>query len=172
MGYYVNTFNIQDRNVCTYLDKPKWFEMSDWTAVLKKPCWIPMLTPLLIKHAARKVKGYGDSERTSSQKDKPVEQTRKEIKNYIELERRLTVSNAALERRKLIKLDQHQSEADVKGVSLTIEGYDLGRKYSSWWARGGLWFAEYKDHWIWLIVGFLGGIVGALLVNWLARKIK
>ncbi len=54
-------------------------------------------------------------------------------------------------------------------INLTIEGYDLGRKYSSWWSRTGLWFAEYKDHWFWLIVSFLGGIVGALVVNWLSK---
>ena len=54
-------------------------------------------------------------------------------------------------------------------ITLTIKGYDLGRKYSSWWSRSGLWFAEYKNHWFWLIVSFLGGIMGALIVNWLSR---
>lgn len=53
-------------------------------------------------------------------------------------------------------------------ISLTIKGYDLGRKYSSWWTRSGLWFAEYKNHWIWLIISFLGGIIGGLLINWLS----
>ncbi|GAI27147.1 unnamed protein product, partial [marine sediment metagenome] len=48
-----------------------------------------------------------------------------------------------------------------KTVSLTLKGYDLGRKYSSRWTKSGLWFAEYKHHWIWLIVSFLGGIMGA-----------
>lgn len=56
-----------------------------------------------------------------------------------------------------------------KTLSLTLEGYDLGRKYNSWWIRSGLWFAEYKYHWIWVIVSFLGGIIGALLVNWLSN---
>jgi hypothetical protein len=53
-------------------------------------------------------------------------------------------------------------------ITLTLKGYDLGRKYSSWWARSGLWFTEYKDHWFWLILSFLGGIIGALIVNWLS----
>jgi len=56
-----------------------------------------------------------------------------------------------------------------KTLSLTIQGYDLGRQYNSRWIKTGLWFAEYKHHWIWLIVSFLGGIIGALLVNWLSR---
>ncbi len=54
-------------------------------------------------------------------------------------------------------------------ITLTIKGYDLGRKYASWWTRSGLWFVEYKNHWFWLIVSFLGGIIGALIVNWLSR---
>ena len=53
--------------------------------------------------------------------------------------------------------------------SLTLKGYDLGRKYNSWFSRTGLWFAEYKDHWFWLLIGFLGGIIGALIVNWLSK---
>ena len=54
-------------------------------------------------------------------------------------------------------------------ITLTIKGYDLGRKYSSWWTRSGLWFAEYKNHWIWIIISFLGGVLGALLINWLSK---
>jgi hypothetical protein len=54
-------------------------------------------------------------------------------------------------------------------ITLTIQGYDLGKKYSSWWTKSGLWFAEYKDHWFWLIISFLGGVIGALLVNWLSK---
>jgi len=54
-------------------------------------------------------------------------------------------------------------------VELTPEGMRLGQKYnSSWVVWSGLWFAEYKDHWFWLILSFLGGIIGALLVNWLS----
>ena len=54
-------------------------------------------------------------------------------------------------------------------ITLTIKGYDSGRKYSSRWTHSGLWFAEYRDHWFGLILSFLGGIVGALIVNWLSK---
>ena len=56
-------------------------------------------------------------------------------------------------------------------ITLTIKGYDLGRKYSSWWIRSGLWFAEYRHHWIWVIGGFVGGIIATLLVQWLSKVI-
>ena len=69
---------------------------------------------------------------------------------------------------RLIITDISEAENDIR-VSLTPEGRRLGKIYSrSWWVWSGLWFAEYKDHWFWLILGFLGGIIGALLVNWLS----
>ncbi len=54
-------------------------------------------------------------------------------------------------------------------MQLSLEGNDLGRKYSSWWTRSGLWFTEYGNHWIWIIVSFLGGVIGGLLINWLSK---
>lgn len=53
-------------------------------------------------------------------------------------------------------------------VRILLAGWDLGDKYISWWSRTGLWFREYKDHWVWLIVSFLGGVLGTLLVQWLS----
>jgi len=50
-------------------------------------------------------------------------------------------------------------------ITLTIKGYDLGRKYDSWLIWTGLWFAEYKHHWIWVIVAFVGGIIATVLAQ-------
>jgi len=75
-------------------------------------------------------------------------------------------ANDNLKDRKLIDFEL---EENVFRINLTLNGLDLGRKYRSWWTRSGLWFAEYKNHWFWLIVSFLGGIMGALIVNWLSR---
>lgn len=70
--------------------------------------------------------------------------------------------------RGLIITDISLSENDIR-VSLTSEGRRLGKIYShSFLVYSGLWFAEYKDHWFWLILSFLGGVIGALLVNWLS----
>ena len=68
-----------------------------------------------------------------------------------------------------IFLDFLNNQGDALTVQLSLQGFDLGRKYSSLWTRSGLCFAEYKDHWFWLIISFLGGIVGALIVNWLSK---
>ena len=80
---------------------------------------------------------------------------------------RAKIASRILEQRNMMAF-YHDHDDAVK-VQLSLEGYDLGRKYSSWWTRSGLWFAEYKDHWIWLIVSFLGGLIGGFLINWLSR---
>ncbi|MBA7710853.1 hypothetical protein ES703_119801 [subsurface metagenome] len=77
--------------------------------------------------------------------------------------------NDILKDRGLINFEHEQGDLSNFKLSLTLKGLDLGRKYSSRWIRSGLWFAEYKEHWFWLIVSFLGGIIGALIVNWLSK---
>jgi len=109
-------------------------------------------------------------------------QRAKKYKTWLKDWNRIITANKALEERGLINLPHENNifthiykEAGTHPrltVSLTITGYDLGRKYKSWWSWSGLWFAEYKDHWFWLIVSFLGGVLGGLLINWLSRIIK
>lgn len=66
-------------------------------------------------------------------------------------------------------LASSENDIECNGLTLclTIQGYDLASKYDHWFSRTGLWFAEYKDHWIWLLCAFIGGIIGALIVEWL-----
>jgi len=78
-------------------------------------------------------------------------------------------ANDNLKDRKLIDFEL---EEYIFKINLTLKGLDLSRKYNSWWTRSGLWFAEYKHHWIWLIVSFLGGIIGGVLVTWLSKMVK
>jgi hypothetical protein len=75
-------------------------------------------------------------------------------------------ANKRLQERGLIDLQERGT--GHYDVTITLAGWDLGRKYNSWWDGTGLWFREYKDHWIWLIVSFAGGVLGALAVNWLS----
>ena len=82
---------------------------------------------------------------------------------------RAKIASKTLQRRDLIAfLHDH---GDALTVQLSLEGYDLGRKYSSWFTRTGLWFAEYRHHWIWVIGCFVGGIIATLLVQWLSKVI-
>ncbi len=80
---------------------------------------------------------------------------------------RVRTASKILMRRNLLDFLNDQGGAIT--ARLSLEGNDLGRKYSSWWTRSGLWFAEYRNHWIWIIVSFLGGVIGGLLINWLSK---
>ena len=89
------------------------------------------------------------------------------VPEYAKSKLRLSTANRILSERELIKYREAGNSVEV---SLSIEGYDLGRKYSWWWTRSNLWYTEYiKHHWICVIVGFLGGLLGGLLINWLSR---
>ncbi|OHB79289.1 MAG: hypothetical protein A2Z25_16535 [Planctomycetes bacterium RBG_16_55_9] len=89
-----------------------------------------------------------------------------DYKMWLEGKSKVATANKALSERKLIT---HREAGDSIEISLDVEGYDLGRKYDNWFDRSGLWFAEYKNHWIWLIASFFGGVLGGLLINLLSR---
>ena len=62
------------------------------------------------------------------------------------------------------------SEDDIEcaniTLNLTLEGYDLGSKYNSWWYKtGGMWWAEYKGHWFWTIAGIIVSFLLGLLTG-------
>jgi hypothetical protein len=152
-GYYVNICEVE---------KEAWFKMSHWLPVLKSLC---------VKRAAGQVIQDGEEYPASSpRKDGfDMDEMKKNITTYAGLRNRLEVANRALEKRGLVKRQKHKHRDDVDGITLTIDGYDLGRRYSEWFTRTGSWFAEYRNHWIWLIVSFFGGVLGAVLANWLSK---
>jgi hypothetical protein len=57
-------------------------------------------------------------------------------------------------------------------ITLTVEGYDLGRKYARFLTRSGEWFEEYRNHWLWLIVAFFGGAIGAKVLELIVARVK
>jgi len=104
--------------------------------------------------------------------DAPIDEKNyeKQIKRLLATRHRLERANKLLEERKLIALKSHETDRDACAIKLTLEGYDLGRRYASWWTCSGLWFQEYKNHWIWVIISFLGGVLGGFISSWLTRR--
>ncbi|MHC4119082.1 MAG: hypothetical protein ACYSWO_16435 [Planctomycetota bacterium] len=124
--------------------------------------WLPKDERKVLSHYYRKLHGSGVETRgrvflSELEKCLPGKDKRNRVK----------IASRTLKKRDLLAFLNDQ--ADAITVQLSIEGYDLGRRCNSWCDRNVLWFREYKDHWIWIIISFLGGVVGALLVNWLTR---
>ena len=108
---------------------------------------------------------YGKSPSDDASETDDIEKVKQEIKALIARMSRIKKANRLLTERGLVTVQNHQSEHDVIVVALTVEGYDLGRRYSRWIERTGLWFQEYRNHWVWLVVAFLGGILGSLVLD-------
>ena len=116
------------------------------------------------------IREYGKGESTAEPEGSfDLERARRAVTKAVAMDQRFHLANGHLEERGMIEIIRHQTEHDVIFVSLMLSGYDLGRKYAKSWDRTGLWFAEYRNHWIWLILGFLGGIIAALIIDLLKR---
>jgi hypothetical protein len=121
---------------------------------------------------ASTVPEYGETGSDQTEANASLEKMKQELIKYIHQCSRIEVAHAALTQRKLLSVERHQQEQDVVGVTLTVAAYDQGLKYAHWFTRSGECFAEYRNHWLFLIIGFLGGMLGALLVEALKRLLK
>ena len=90
--------------------------------------------------------------------------SRDRITRYLDIRARIDAANASLAERNLIKVRHHENDDNI-GISFTMEGYDLGRKYSKWHTVIGLWIGEY--HWVWLILAGLIGFLISRVLSWL-----
>lgn len=116
---------------------------------------ISALRPLLrCCRWGKKIQKYSDPHEKKSDESGDY---RKWIKQYFDETNRIKRANKHLAERGLLKVEKHQHENDVIVISLTIDGYDLGRKYAHFLSRSGLWFGEYQNHWAWLVAAFIGG---------------
>ena len=88
--------------------------------------------------------------------------SKEETKDTLYKKIRVSKANDCLAERKLIKL---RSQDRFCILSLTMDGFDLAHKYSSWFERSGLWFTSHRDHWIWFLCSFIGGVLGALIIE-------
>ena len=60
----------------------------------------------------------------------------------------------------------------MKCIFLTTEGCDLARKYNHWFTRLGLLWEEHKVNPVWVILGFLGGIIATLITTYIVHILK
>jgi hypothetical protein len=111
---------------------------------------------------------YGAPGTPSEESDDPSAM-KEAIHKYIEETNRLRKANKLLAARDLISECSHEHETNVVIVSLTVSGYDLGRRYAGFFERSGLWFQEYRVHWMWLVLAFFGGAIGVKLIDFVAR---
>lgn len=74
-------------------------------------------------------------------------------------------ANADLQERKLATVFHEFGKGNfkIRNVQLSIEGKDLGRKYSNKLDTIGLWCAAKEHQWLWVIIIFVAGG----LVKWL-----
>jgi len=77
-------------------------------------------------------------------------------------------ANTRLHERNLIQYIERGQHC--YGITLKLSGWDLGNQYNCWFTRSGLRFREHKDHWIWIVISFLSGILGGALVNWVSQR--
>lgn len=157
-AYYVK---IHSEKGLEDVAKEKWYQVSDLINILRSPN---------LKKAAKKLpdQSVSDAIRSNSQDECNIEKLKKEIKDYLHYETKVNVANSKLERRGLITIRDVRQKS-WRGISLNIHGYDLGEKYSCWFTRTGVAYQEYKKHWIWVVVGFLLGILATLIVSWLSK---
>ena len=131
----------------------------------RKVYCVSALRPLLACWKSRlKVPEYGDAAQPSDDDSGNAKGMKRWVEKRYNETNRIELANKHLHERGLIVLERHQHERDVVLIALTVDGYDLGRKCAGFLTRSGLWFEEYRNHWLWLIVAFLGG---AIVQHWL-----
>ena len=79
---------------------------------------------------------------------------------------RVKIASKMLKRRNL--LDFYNDQVDAVTVQLSLEGFDLGRKYSSTLGTVWVWCNEYK---LWIILGVIIGFI-TLVVSIIAAIFK
>ena len=91
--------------------------------------------------------------------------TNEKLRDALNKRLRVSRANEYLDERKLIELKSGRQHDRFCTLSLTMDGFDLARKYSTRFERSGLWFASHRDHWIWFLCSFIGGVLGALIIE-------
>ncbi len=157
--YYIAICEALKKTNSTPTDE-KWYDISDLTRIFEHGNHKKEARKLEDERH-RKKEGSEESEQEKSN----FEKQKKKIKTFTTTKAIIDTTNAALESLELIKITPHQTERMRNGISLTIDGYYLGRKYTNPLISSGLWFREYKGHWLWLIIAYIAGILSPFLID-------
>lgn len=116
----------------------------------------------------RLLSGKGAGSRVNPVTANSSQEVIREVAKLLQIDAQQKRANELLAARNLIEYTPSQPELGSSSVTiaLTLNGLDLGRKYSRFLARSGMWFREYKDHWIVFLLAVVGGSISARLLNW------
>ena len=143
------------------VDKEGWFKEYNLVKILKGR---------RVRKSVELLKDYfdGDTEaEPTSHNDQDkfnISVLKKGIKDYISCADRVKAANDRLAKREFIVTKPHSSERSVIGISLTLKGWDLAKKYDHWFTKTGEWWGEYKGQWIWVVVGYVVMFIVGYLV--------
>ena len=152
--YYLKITEQKGLNEFT---KEKWYRESKLVETLKARN---------LKESATVLKDYleggADNQNEDNQDEFDIEKLKKNVMDYTKYQSKVHFANNALAERKLISIRDHKTVVEDKpiGVSLNIDGYDLGRKYCSKPHTFLLLFNEYK---VWIILGLIISFIGLLI---------
>jgi hypothetical protein len=119
------------------------------------------LIPLLKFYGQiRRIYEYGQTNPTDKTTTS-IKSIKRDIKSCIKGMNRINTANELLKERGMIKVTPHVSESNVIVVELTVQGYDLGKKYASLFESSGLLYQEYRKHWLWLIFAYIAGALSS-----------
>jgi len=157
MAYDVCISRLASEGTIFKLDELAWFATYS--------CRVPLWRAEQVTKNARDLKAARDADHGSPPgvDTSPGSAANVKPMEWLAGKEAVEVANKMLQDRHLVNV--RENGTGFYTVTMTLEGRDLGRKYNSWFDRSGFWFREYKDHWVWLIVSFLGGVLGALLVQ-------
>ena len=114
---------------------------------------------LVVVLYCRNIKEESDHIKRKSQR-KTLENLNENVQRYLDESNRVRSANEALQQRGLVALTP-QKDSQLITLSLTAQGDDLGRNFSSRLGTFWVWCTEYK---FWVILSVIISLVGVLVV--------
>ena len=117
------------------------------------------LEDLVVVLYCRNIKEVSDHTKRKSQR-KTLENLNENVQTYLDESNRVRSANEALQQRGLVALTP-QKDSQLITLSLTAQGDDLGRNFSSRLGTFWVWCTKYK---FWVILGLIISFVSVLVM--------